>query len=745
MEEELQKCEECGRPLDSGAWGGICSNCLLNLGVRAHGEQTPSGGWSPPAVADLAAHFPELEIQEILGRGGMGAVYKARQKSLNRLVALKILPPAMAAVAGFTERFSREGQAMAKLNHANIVVIHDFGNRNGLFFFIMEYVEGLNLRALMEGGGIRPEEALKMVPQICEALQYAHDHGVVHRDIKPENILLDRHGSIKITDFGLARLIGPQSAGAATASQNVLGTPVYMAPEQIEHPSQTDHRADIYSLGVVFYQLLTGELPLGRFPPPSRKVQIDVRLDEVVLRTLEKDPALRYQQASEIRTDVQTIVATPGTRKKPGGKAARTGLQKVPKWPGLLAAGITATLAIVAAALVVVMFALNGGWPVSAIVGTPRITTRRPSPPPVPIVSHGYYDARITKTRLGMLCLLPRVCQHAHALVVTGGNLLIGGMGRTGAELAEWNFRRGRWRDYSGLLPSYWQSVKRAVYGGDRMLLIGGSKPEPGGFGVKSRPVAGILNLTDYHFHDLTSQMRLADPDPYILGVGGAAYGGGRFLVGGAGGNTLLLAYQTGARGGFINLARAVPYYFASNNVIALNSGFLIDGGGAGPGGEPGTPPALGLVSESGQFTDLTGGLPAGFGVMGCSAFDGRNCLIQCFNTVDAHQMLELLNPAKGTFTEVTELFPKFLSVQDLAGGPGKFLVGGLYGPGAYLGLYRPTTGLVRNLTAELPPDARTAGAVAFDGKRLIVSGQTAQDRTFVTIFNSRAACGPAP
>jgi hypothetical protein len=146
-----------------------------------------------------------------------------------------------------------------------------------------------------------------MVPPICEALQYAHDQGVVHRDIKPENILVDRKGSIKIADFGLAKLVGGESGRRLTQTRQIMGTPNYMAPEQIESPEKVDHRADIFALGVVFYELLTGELPVGRFPPPSRKVHVDVRLDNVVLRTLEKEPSLRYQRASELQSDVELL------------------------------------------------------------------------------------------------------------------------------------------------------------------------------------------------------------------------------------------------------------------------------------------------------------------------------------------------------------------------------------------------------------------------------------------------------
>ena len=212
---------------------------------------------------------------------------------------------------------------MAKLNHPGIVTIHDFGHAEGLYYFLMELVDGASLSLLMHNGRVSPREALAIVPQICDALQYAHDQGIVHRDIKPENILLDRQGRVKVADFGLAKLVGSANenesvaGGAATDSSDltevgkVMGTPHYMAPEQVDHPGQVDHRADIYALGVVFYQMLTGEFPAKRIEPPSRKVQLDVRLDEVVLRALEKEPKRRYQQVSQVKTAVETIAGTP--------------------------------------------------------------------------------------------------------------------------------------------------------------------------------------------------------------------------------------------------------------------------------------------------------------------------------------------------------------------------------------------------------------------------------------------------
>jgi predicted Ser/Thr protein kinase len=238
----------------------------------------------------------------------MGAVYKARQLGLDRLVALKILPPEVGADPAFAERFAREARALAKLSHQNIVSVFDFGQADGLYYFIMEYVDGANLRHVIETGAVKPEEALAIVPQICEALQFAHDEGIVHRDIKPENILVDKQGRVKIADFGLAKLLGKAPAEIPlTGTQQVMGTPHYMAPEQMQGAGAVDHRADIYSLGVVFYELLTGELPIGRFAPPSKKVQVHVRLDEVVLRALENEPNRRYQRVSEIKTDLEAI------------------------------------------------------------------------------------------------------------------------------------------------------------------------------------------------------------------------------------------------------------------------------------------------------------------------------------------------------------------------------------------------------------------------------------------------------
>lgn len=339
-------CPECEQPIPADAPGGICPACVIGLGLSSapggpagindatremEPGSAPTRGFVAPRAADLNHLFEHLEVEELIGQGGMGAVYKARQVSLDRAVAVKILPPYAGNDPAFLERFQREARALAKLTHPNIVMVFEFGQVSEMFYFVMEYVDGVNLREAIEAGGLTTRESLNIVPQICEALQYAHDEGVVHRDIKPENIMLDSRGRVKIADFGLAKLLERNAVNFTLTSTNqLLGTIKYMAPEQIENPNSVDHRSDIYSLGVVFYELLTGELPLGRFDPPSATVPTNRPLDPVVMRTLEKQPANRYQNASEIKTAVESVVieesVAPPAKKPaepPAGKSAR--------------------------------------------------------------------------------------------------------------------------------------------------------------------------------------------------------------------------------------------------------------------------------------------------------------------------------------------------------------------------------------------------------------------------------------
>jgi tRNA A-37 threonylcarbamoyl transferase component Bud32 len=316
-------CPKCGAVLPSAATSGLCPRCLMAEAMTPTKLDTaPSSSAKMLTPAELAPHFPQLEILECFGRGGMGVVYKARQKTLNRLVALKLLAPERVTDAKFAERFTHEAQALAALNHPSIVTIHDFGQAGGFYYLLMEFVDGVNLRQAMKAGRFTPEQALAVVPPVCEALQYAHEHGIVHRDIKPENLLLDKEGRVKIADFGIAKMLGDTAGSVDLAESQPAGTPQYMAPEQKAH-AVTDHRADIYSLGVVLYELLTGELPADKLQPPSRKVQIDVRLDEIVLRALEVKPELRYQTAGEFRTQVETVTGRPTPRELPESERPR--------------------------------------------------------------------------------------------------------------------------------------------------------------------------------------------------------------------------------------------------------------------------------------------------------------------------------------------------------------------------------------------------------------------------------------
>jgi serine/threonine protein kinase len=326
---EPHRCPRCDGELSADVPEGLCPECLFRQALAGPGTApyreeagpSPAPAYQPPTSVELAPHFPHLEILRLLGHGGMGAVYLARQLELDRLVAVKILPPEVARDPGFKERFSREARALARLNHPSVVTIFDFGTTDGLYYFTMEYVDGKNVRELLQAGEIAQAEALKIITQVCDALQYAHDEGFVHRDIKPENILLDSKGRVKIADFGLARLVGlTPTYLTLTGSFEVMGTLYYMAPEQLRRARDVDHRADLYSLGVVFYEMLTGELPVGRFPPPSQRARVDARLDAIVLRALAREPEHRQQDAGEIKREIE--VAITGGPAIPAGPAA---------------------------------------------------------------------------------------------------------------------------------------------------------------------------------------------------------------------------------------------------------------------------------------------------------------------------------------------------------------------------------------------------------------------------------------
>jgi len=263
-------------------------------------------------------------IERQLGAGGMGEVYLATDTKLKRLVALKILPAAFVLDDERIKRFEREARAVSVLNHPNIVTIYDFGQADGINYIATEYIEGTTLRELI-GGDLKLKDTLQIVAQCCEALAAAHKENIIHRDIKPENIMVRPDGYVKILDFGLAKLtdLSPPTFEnlAQTAKGVIIGTPAYMSPEQVAD-ERVDHRTDLWSIGVVLYELITGKNPFKRgnrqttfqailsedAPPPSFfNEEVSAELDSILLKALEKDPDLSYQTASDLRADLKRV------------------------------------------------------------------------------------------------------------------------------------------------------------------------------------------------------------------------------------------------------------------------------------------------------------------------------------------------------------------------------------------------------------------------------------------------------
>jgi hypothetical protein len=261
--------------------------------------------WLPPEPEEIAELFPQFALLEIIGRGGMGAVYRARQPTLGREVAIKLLPAEAAADAAFAERFRVEAQALARLQHPHIVAIYETGETSaGHLFIVMEYVPGQDLAARLAQGRLPVARALAIASEVCAALEYAHAHGVIHRDIKPGNVLLADDGTVKVADFGVAHVQREIERTRLTFTGIAIGTPDYMAPEQ-RTGRPVDARADLFSLGVMLYEMLTGELPLGTWQPPSRKTRTALHLDAIVEKAMQPDPAHRPQTAAELRSKLE--------------------------------------------------------------------------------------------------------------------------------------------------------------------------------------------------------------------------------------------------------------------------------------------------------------------------------------------------------------------------------------------------------------------------------------------------------
>lgn len=278
-------------------------------------NQWSHGPWHPPTPEELQELIPQYKVLDLVGRGGMGAVYRGWQSSLERYVAIKILTPDTSAGSGhFSERFKQEAKTMAKFHHPGIVSIHDAGEtRDGLLYIVMEFIEGIDVSQMMQAQGkLPPAYALAITAHVCDALQYAHSHGVIHRDIKPANVLMNSEGEVKVADFGLARSDGP-TEGGMTQTNMTVGTPDYVAPEALIHGIKVDGRADLYAVGVMLYAMLTGQVPRGMFELPSvvTNGETDERFDAIVAKAMEPAREKRYQTAAEIRQDLDVILTTP--------------------------------------------------------------------------------------------------------------------------------------------------------------------------------------------------------------------------------------------------------------------------------------------------------------------------------------------------------------------------------------------------------------------------------------------------
>jgi putative methionine-R-sulfoxide reductase with GAF domain/predicted Ser/Thr protein kinase len=286
---------------------------------------------------------PGYEVLELLGQGGMGAVYKARQLSLNRTVALKMIPVDRPAEASVLGRFRTEVEAVARLRHPHIVQIYEVGEHQGRPFFSMEYVEGGSLALKLSRGLPTPREAAALVETLARAVQHAHARGIVHRDLKPGNILLEPDGAPKVTDFGVARLVSddPEITGwfGPTRTGDILGTPNYMAPEQAAgRTREAGPAADIYSLGAILYECLAGRPPFAGptpvaalhqvihddpVPPAQVQPRVPRDLQTICLRCLEKEPARRYATAADLADDLCAFLAGESIRARPAGPRQR--------------------------------------------------------------------------------------------------------------------------------------------------------------------------------------------------------------------------------------------------------------------------------------------------------------------------------------------------------------------------------------------------------------------------------------
>src|SRR5256714_1241440 len=331
----IRICSNCGAKIFSDAPEGLCTGCVLEsaLGMSlealagiadAANEKLAAGHVAPASkkaaqMAELLGELGDYELLEEVGRGGQGVVFRARQKSLNRTVALKVISLGQWASKAHLKRFRLEAEAAAKLEHPGIVPIHEVGERDGSCYFSMKFIEGGQLDEVVRRAPMSIRQAAELIAKVARTVHYAHEHGILHRDIKPGNILLDQKGEPHLTDFGLARLIETEST--VTRTMEVLGTPSYMAPEQaVGNNDVVSSETDVYGLGAVLYHLLTGQPPFAGGTtyetirllcdteprnPRALNPKIDRDLSTICLKCLEKDPRRRYTSALAQAEDLE--------------------------------------------------------------------------------------------------------------------------------------------------------------------------------------------------------------------------------------------------------------------------------------------------------------------------------------------------------------------------------------------------------------------------------------------------------
>ena len=326
-------CPQCAKPLASDAPEGLCPECLFKAALASQtvlgsaeagleGEKSPSTQTINPAIGRRVRYFGDYELLEEIARGGMGVVWKGRQNSLNRIVAIKMILAGKLAGAAEVQRFLREAEAAANLQHPNIVAIHEVGEHDGQHYFSMDYVEGRDLGSLVRDGALPAQRAARYVKIIAEAIHFAHQRGTLHRDLKPQNVLIDAADQPRITDFGLAKFSGHDSG--LTQSGAVMGSPSYMPPEQAAgRHDQVGPHSDVYALGAILYELLTGQPPfrgatamatmravIDSDPVAPHKLNPDVPpdLETICLKCLEKSPERRYHSARELAEDVSRFL-----------------------------------------------------------------------------------------------------------------------------------------------------------------------------------------------------------------------------------------------------------------------------------------------------------------------------------------------------------------------------------------------------------------------------------------------------